>query len=299
MKRFPRLADRRVFLFCVALVPVSACASTGATLGSGVGDRLLTRPPYYAGSGIAGSGPVTVVHLPVTYQRGANQEATFDPPASGAMARLLSDLNGALDALDASSPVEAPPAEPGLVPPDVQFNCWTDGGFPDDECAVSGDTALGRSRQTMRLAVGRPSPEWTERMAASLARHGADAVLVITLEIGSYFVGQRGVAGAKEVELGTDHVVSLPWITSLETPVSVIQLTGVLVDATGRARRIGAEGLLARRTPMHVSSVDAQTLITEEDVIALAAARRDDLPGRPGVVEVGLRNLVEGLLAGG
>ena len=164
---------------------------------------------------------------------------------------------------------------------------------------MSGDTPLGRGRQTMRLAVGRPSPEWTERMASSLSRHDADAVLVITLEVGNFFVAQRGFAGAKEVELGTDHMVSLPWVTSLETPVSVIQLTGALVDGTGRARRIGAEGLLARRTPMHVSSIDAQTLITEEDVTALLAARRDDLPGRPSVVEVGLRTLVEGLLPRG
>ncbi|HZA51832.1 MAG TPA: hypothetical protein VE549_13900 [Myxococcaceae bacterium] len=39
--------------------------------------------------------------------------------------------------------------------------------------------------------------------------------------------------------------MSLPWLTSLETPVSVLQLTGALIDRSGQAVRIGAEGSAA------------------------------------------------------
>jgi hypothetical protein len=101
--------------------------------------------------------------------------------------------------------------------------------------------------------------------------------------------------GTKEVELGTDHTVQLPWLTSLEAPVSVLQLTGALVGPDGKAKRIGAEGLLARRTSLGLSSIGAQELITDAEVEALLTARREDLPGAPLVWETALRSLVAGL----
>ena len=124
---------------------------------------------------------------------------------------------------------------------------------------------------------------------------GASSVLVLTLEVGQYRVRQTGLLGKKEVELGTDHVVSLPWLTSLETPVNVLQLTGALVGRDGRAMRIGAEGLLARRSGILASAVGLQALITDKEVEEVRSARRDDLPGQPLVWQVALRNLVAGL----
>lgn len=295
MIRLSWLANRRVFFVWILMLPLVGCASTGATIGSGVGDRQLTGPPYYAGDGVPDTVGVVIAHIPITYQRGANQEDIFDPAHSAEMASLLDDLNSAIDAMGVSRGIAGAGETNGRIPPDVQFNCWTD-GFHDDECAVSGDTALGRGRQTMRLAVGRPSPEWVEWLGPSLAGVGGDVTLVITLEVGNYFVRQRGLSGTKEIELGTDHVAALPWVTSLETPVSVIQLTGAIVDRDGRALRIGAEGLLPRRTPFLVSSIDAQALITDTDVSELRRATRDDLPGNPPVWKAGLHALVEGLL---
>src|SRR5690606_5469951 len=120
-------------------------------------------------------------------------------------------------------------------------------------------------------------------------------VLVLTLEVGQYFPQQTNFAGAKAVDLGTDHTVRLPWLTSLETPVSVVQLTGALVNRQGRAVRIGAEGMLARRTGLVQSGFGLQALIRDEDVAALRSARRADLPGEPLVWQVALQNLVSGL----
>jgi hypothetical protein len=73
----------------------------------------------------------------------------------------------------------------------------------------------------------------------------------------------------------------VPWLTSLETPVSVIMLTGALVDGDGRAVRICTEGMLARRTCLLASSVGAQALIRDDNVYELRSSRRDDLPGHP------------------
>jgi len=86
--------------------------------------------------------------------------------------------------------------------------------------------------------------------------------------------------------------VELPWLTSLETPVSVLQLTGALVGRDGRAVRIGAEGLLAKRTGLVASAFGLQALLSDEDVQQLRTTRRDDLAGRPLVWQAALRSLV-------
>ena len=147
----------------------------------------------------------------------------------------------------------------------------------------------------MHLAVGRPSPEWIGWVAGVMGASGVEQALVLTLEVGQYWIRQRGLRGVKEVELGTDHVVRFPWLTSLEGPVSVLQLTGALVGPDGRASRIGAEGLLARRTSMGVSMLGGQSLVTDAEIRQLRMARRDDLPGSPLVWQSGMRALVSQL----
>lgn len=279
------------------------CATTGATLGSGVGDTFLEHPPYYAGQRAAPDS-VRVGHLPVAYQRGASQAPIFDPGLSSAMQELLAAMTARLDASGATvrlvggGSVSAVSHAATRFPPDVRFGCDTGTGFPDDDCEErdAETTALGRRGQTMKLSVGRPSREWTEWANQVMADQDVDRMLVVTLEVGQYLPRQRGLRGTKEVELGTSHVVKLPWMTSLETPVSVLQLTGSLVRPDGKADRVGAEGLLARRTSMTLSSIDAQELITDEDVEHLLTARREDLPGAPLVWEAGLDALLSGLL---
>ena len=182
---------------------------------------------------------------------------------------------------------------PPRTPPDVRFGCETTGA--EDECAT-GTGALGRDDIIMHLAVGRPSAAWTTRAAAAMDSARVGSGLVITLEIGQYRVRQRGLRGDKEVELGTRHVVHLPWLTSLETPVAVLQLTGARIAGDGRAQRIGAEGLVARRTSLPVSALGAQALISDAEVEQARTARREDLQGQPLVWQVALRELVRGLI---
>ena len=144
----------------------------------------------------------------------------------------------------------------------------------------------------MRLAVERPSPGWIARNAALLDSAGASHTLVITLEVGQYWTRQSGLRGSKSVELGTGYVMPLPWLTSLEAPVSVLQLTGALVSRDGKAARIGAEGLLAVRSPIVASGLGAQRLFTEDDVQQVRTLRRVDLPGQPLAWRAGLCQLL-------
>lgn len=120
--------------------------------------------------------------------------------------------------------------------------------------------------------------------------------MVLTLEIGHDWTRQVNFKGDKVVDLGTGYTVRLPWLTSLETPVGVLQLTGAVVNRDGRVVRIGAEGLLARRTALMESSIGVQALIRDEDVEALRRARREDLPGQPLVWQAALQETLARLM---
>lgn len=268
----------------VILIPSLLGACAGSTLGSGVGDRLLEEPPYTAGRMLPVDSQSLAV-TPIGYQRGATQSPTFEP-STAAFAALVDDMNAELESLDLG-PVLAVARFENERAPDVMFRCETD---DFDECAYpdGGDPQ-------MRLAVARPSDEWTAALAAALDQAGARYALMITLELSDYWTYQRNLRGSKEVRLGTNHYVDVPWLTSLETPVSVLQLTGAIIDREGKAVRIAAEGLLARRTNIVVSAIGGQAQISEEDVENLRTRRRDDLSGEPLAWQVALHTLVANL----
>jgi hypothetical protein len=226
--------------------------------------------------------------------------------AGSAMSLLLREMNGYLDSLTTSAGARPVRLVTGLsadrsfptdmrlgVAPDVRFGCDGEMGVPGADCIERDEnSAMGRGRVELVLTVGRPSASWTEWTAQQLSAAGAERALVITLEVADYWTRQRGLRGTKEVELGSRHVKELPWLTSLETPVSVLQLTGALVGADGKAIRIGAEGLIARRTRLLVSALGAQEMIGDEEVAQLLTARREDVEGKPLVWREALRVLV-------
>ncbi len=244
----------------------------GSTFGSGVGDARFEHAPYYAGARSPGAGEAgdgAVAWLPIGYQPGASQPAIFDPPGEGAVALLLEEMNRWLDsvAVAGMSGLGERVRAPAGDPPDVRFGCETDGW---DECAFpEADDGFGPGSPRMLLTVGRPSDAWTAAAASEMARAGASSLLVLTLEVGQYWPRQTDWKGSKAVELGTDRIVSLPWLTGLDTPLTVLQVTGALMGPDGRAIRIGAEGLLARRTSIVPGGFGLQALITDEEVQAL------------------------------
>lgn len=284
--------QRRLPSLCQAigiiLLTVAAGSATGAQAQArSPSDRHIQRPPYYTGSRVAPT--ARTAHLPVTYQRGSTHQPIFDPSGGDGtpVAALLAEMNAFLDSLGAT--VRLKGATPIGNPPDVHFGCELD---PGGDCIPREETA----RNTMmRLAVDRPNRAWVSAVGAAMAEGGAERAIVITLEVGQYWTRQQGLRGDKMVDLGTGHSIRLPWLTSLETPVSVLQLTGALIDGQGRVLRIGAEGMIARRTPLLVSSLRAQALLRDEDVLEAATARRDDLAGEPLAWQVALKQLVSQL----
>jgi hypothetical protein len=268
----------------------SACATTGATFRSGVGDSFPLHPPYYAGKAVPNG--AVVGFFPITFQRGATQPEDFDPKSSAGtpLGMLVADMNRYLDSLGVGKPLAENATMPGTAP-NVDFGCIRTTS-PFDCDPLDNQQALGRGDQrNLRLAVGRPSDDWSKWAAEQMAGSAVPNALLINLEISDYYIRQTGLVGRKEVELGTGYTISVPWLTGLDTPVNVLQLTGALVNPDGTAKRIGAEGLVARRTGMVVGALAAQRVITDDDIAQLRNARRGDLPGGPLVWQVALRNL--------
>lgn len=294
------------------LVLATACATTGATVGSGVGDTFLEHPPYVAGARtIAAAGEaVRIGALPVIYQRGASQPAMFDPAAApgtpaGALIEAMDAYLDSLTTASGAAPVRLVPNDgPRVtavaptsvgVPPDVRFGCRTDTGLPDGDCVVDDGGALGRGRQQLKLAVGRPSPEWVTWARGAMEGAGVTHALVLTLEVGQLLPRQRGLVGKKVVELGEAHEMELPWLSSLETPVMVVQLTGALVDRNGRAVRIAVEGITAKRTGFLASALGAQEVLSPEDLASVRTLKRSDLAGQPLAWQEAMRQVVRQL----
>jgi hypothetical protein len=286
-RRFPRPDPLLLAVLLIVGALLSSCATTGSTVGSGVGERILQRPPYYAGAGLAAPHG-EVGHFPVAYQRGATQAPLFDPPGGTgtAVGALLAEMNAYLDALGVTVRVDPPAAG---TPPDVQFGCSAD---ITGECVEREAPHRPPNPSLLRLAVARPSSAWIEGAAARMAGAGADHALLLTLEVGQLWPEQKNLRGDKVVRLGTAHEARVPWLTSLDASVAVVQLTGALIGADGRAVRIGAEGLLARPTPLLASAFGLRSLISDDDVARLRTERRQDLVGSPLVWQAAIDELV-------
>ena len=269
--------------YIAAAAIAAGCATAGATYKSGVAPESFDRPPFYTGATVAPNAR-RVAHLPIRYQRSAEN---FDPNggAGSPAGRLVAEMNAYLDSLALSSRLSPSSPEQGTAP-DVHFGCNTD---PIGDCAEAGETD-GTNRR-LELSVGRPSQDWIAWLDGTLGQT-TDATLLITLELGQYWPRQKGLSIHKEVRLGTDYSVPIPWLTSLEQPVAVVQLTGALVGRDGRAIRIGAEGLSAKRSPLLLSAMGAQGLVTDEDLERVRTLRREDLAGQPLVWQVALQHLV-------
>lgn len=276
------------YLLLLGALVVQGCA--GGALRPGLGAQSFTRAPYYSGrSAAAGS----VAWMPISYQRGGAQAAVFDPSGGQDMQALLADMNAYLDSLMDGPRLTVPSPPPGS-PPDVHFACAMDvaGDCLDVEDEPSNPAEQSRS---MTLSVDRASGPFAAWVRSALAEANAARAVMITLEIAPFWPRQTGLRGNKVVDLGTGYSQDLPWLTSLDDPIWVVELTGAMLDSTGHALRIGAEGLYAKRTRFAISAIGGQESVRDEDVAMLRTLRRDDLPDAPLVWRVALVSLVRGL----
>jgi hypothetical protein len=265
----------------VLLIWLTSAAAAGTSRGS------FDRAPFYDGKVPAGLGPAT--HAAVSY-RGDAAALDPTPERSPALAALLDSLNAELDRIGLTRRLALDPAADGG--PEIRFGCRRGGLGPDGIPRAPSEIDPGEPRR-MAFDVEGPSRKWREQAAAAL--DSAGAVVVVQLRFDEYWVRQRDWKGNKAIELGTGRAVPIPWRTSLDDPVQVLELTGAVLSREGKLLRVGAEGVLARRTGMTASVLGVQEILTEDDLRALSAPT----DGGDAAWRTALRQLVAQLLQPG
>src|SRR5215510_10991569 len=132
---------RNILNLPVLVVLASACATTGATYKSGVGDAYLEHPPYYAGVAMEDvrRDASPIADVAIADQRGATQMASFDPSDApgGPVNVLLNEMNRYLDSLGISTQTTGIKGS-NVVAPDVRFGCIPENGVPGNGCQERG-----------------------------------------------------------------------------------------------------------------------------------------------------------------
>lgn len=246
--------------------------------------------PYYGGKLKGSAHPVG--HFPVTFDK--RMDGTFftmDQERKELLEPVLAEMNAFLDDLDASKPL------PEIIrdrndAPDIFI------GNPDmmDSPAsghISTNADEENSPREMAAYKYPPAEHWIIEMQEICAEHDARYSLYITLGFSEYFISMKNWKGSKELRMGTGYKVSVPWMSDMDTPAEVLHLTGALINREGKIVRIGAEGIIAKRTGFWTSVIGFQDMISDKMLKKLMREeRRDDLPGDPLTWQVALQNLV-------
>jgi hypothetical protein len=246
----------------------------------------LDRPPYYDGKLKSAVRPAA--HVPVKY-RVVPGSLDPTPERSKSLGAVLDSLNAEIVRLGLTV---ALPADLGTQrQPGVTFGCRR-GGTEANGTPRASDEIDPTEPRRMAFRVEDASKQWRE-LARLATGDSLRAIVCVQLGFDEYWVRQKDWKGNKVIDLGSTRSMPITWLTSLDDPVQVLQLTGALVSPDGRVLRVGAEGLLARRTGMTASMVGAQEVLTEDDLRTLT----DPAPDGSGPVwRSALRELVSRLL---
>ena len=287
------------------LVPIVALTLIAAPLQAqwtSSSSHQKDKPPYYHGKRPELSAPIAWTPIMTPSMRALFTRGGEAP--SGEMRTLLDSLNTRLATmLGERTRVDSAQLESLLGEksgaPDVTFGCEPD--FAGEGARVgkyyhsAGCADLEKDQQAHNvLVVQNPTKQWRERAAAEIARDSARYLLIVSLRIADQYPWS-GWSG-KGVRLGTGYDVDLPWLSSVDRPVTVVQLVGTIVNAEGKIVRSGAEGLLASKPGAIATLLGGQQAVSDRQLAELVfATRRDDLPGQPLAWEVALRTLVSEL----
>ncbi len=272
-----RPAVLATLVLAIALAPVALAGTTSRTWPAKL-------PPWYRGEAPAAT---RVGVLPVMVDAGPVHVPSSWLPREE-LSALAGDITGRLAAMPALTVVDAAALSNAKDAPGVSVGCVL-------EEADFGE-CVAEPRQ-MVLTVTSPSKAWRERAARVMADANVDLLVVPVLSVRSHWLRQADWKGRKEIPLGTGHAQPAPWLTSLETPVDVVQLGAVVISADGKVQRSGVEGLLGVRTEFAASALRAQRMLRDADVAELRTTRRrEDLRDQPLVWEAATDALIRGLI---
>jgi hypothetical protein len=288
------------------LAPLAALALAAAELPAqwGVSSRTYQKdkPPYYQGKRPPVGARIAWTPVATPTMRAAFTRAGEAP--SGEMRTLLDSINGRLAAMMGAGPRVADERLPALLgeksgAPEIVFGCEPE--FAGEAVRVgkyyhsAGCEEPEKDQQPRNaLIVQNPTKQWRQVAATTIAGDSAQYLLLLSLRIGDQYPWS-GWSG-KGVRLGTGYDLSLPWLSAVDRPVTVVQLVGTVVDREGKVVRSGAEGLLASKPGALATLLGGQQAVSDRQLAELVfATRRDDLPGQPMAWEIALRTLVSEL----
>ncbi|NGP75274.1 hypothetical protein G3570_01405 [Balneolaceae bacterium YR4-1] len=147
----------------------------------------------------------------------------------------------------------------------------------------------------MALYLEKPSKQWRNSMRQLMADNGSDYALLLWVGLTEYPKTNKGVF-KKKVVLGTDYEHEIRFLSAVDKPVEVLQLTGILLDRDGEVVRAGAEGFLHEDSPFWLQVLNAGSTIDDKSIRTLFTEQvREDLPGHPPAWKVAAINLLEQL----
>ncbi len=196
-------------------------------------------------------------------------------------------MNQYLDSLAWSQPLTGSVPEKGLP--------WLFVGSSEAETAPPVTMMMREDHDEyppMALYLEKPSKAWKQSFAQQMTEQDADFALLMWIGLTEYPKADKGLF-KKKVILGTDYEHEIRFLSAVDKPVEVLQLTGVLLDKEGNVIRAGAEGFLHEDSPFWVQTLEAGTTIDDNAIENLfTEERREDLPGRPLAWKVAMDNLV-------
>lgn len=250
-------------------------------------EKIGRRPPHYAGRPVTGGAAAGLVRGPVL------AGGSFQAP--GPQRALLEVIEARRAAFEAALDSLAGPVAAGLAADFADGAPAVYAGSPDGFYAperLGPDDDAELPRDAVYLRITDPGGDWKKRARAAAAGSGATHVLVVALELSDYPVSQKSWKGDKAIDLAAGHTVPVPWLTSLDQPVEVVQWTGALYRADGRFVRGGAEAFAALRTRFMESAAGLQRTMTAGVLEEAFTATREDLPGAPQAWRTALANLI-------
>jgi hypothetical protein len=142
------------------------------------------------------------------------------------------------------------------------------------------------------MHLDKPSKKWKSEFLKHHKGDSNDYYLVIWLGFSEYPKTDKGLF-KKKVVLGTGYEREIRFLSAIDKPVAVLQLTGVLLDHKGNVVRAGAEAFFHEDTPFWAQILDMSKIIDDKTLQnAVLSERREDLPGSPLAWQTALNNLL-------
>ena len=252
-----------VLCFAATIVFAAGCAALDEAAVART-DRLPSGSFYKRYREPAGA-PEPALLLPLRAQPGAASRLEPLRAAIDAHLRTQACCRGADDELPAGSP-------------------WLYVGSAEGETAPAGAEDMREAFDKyppMVVHYARPAGAWRQAASALALRDGATRIVVTQLDFVQYPKADKGFLG-KKVALGTRHEQDVRFLSAIDKPIEVLQISGAVLDADGNELCAGAEGIVGRDAAFWVQVLEAGRDIDDDTLQrVLHGERREDIPGAP------------------